>query len=65
MPNYSIIVVLYLGNEMKHEAEICYVEVTYGADFGYGIEIRVICQNRSELMAPSFSRQCIELKFGS
>ena len=45
---------LYLGNEMKYEAEICYVVVTYGADFGYGIEIRIISQNRSNLMTPSF-----------
>ena len=35
---------------MKHEAEVCYVEVAYDADFGYGIEIRIICQNRSILM---------------
>ena len=30
----------YLGNEMKYEAEICYVEVFYYADFDYGMEIR-------------------------
>ena len=27
-----------------YEAEICYVEVTYDADFGYGIKIRINCQ---------------------
>ena len=43
-----------LGNEMKNEAEICYVEVAYDVGFGYGIEIRTICQNRSSLMKSSF-----------
>ena len=36
----------YLGNEMKYETFICYVVVAYDADFGYGIEIRINCQNR-------------------
>ena len=44
----------YLGNKMKYEAEICYVEVAYDADFGYGIEIRINCENRSNLMMSSF-----------
>ena len=26
---------------MKYEAEICYIEVAYYADFGYGFQIRL------------------------
>ena len=44
----------YLGNEMKYDAEICYAEVAYDADFTYGIEIRINCQNRSNVMTSSF-----------
>ena len=33
----------YLGNKMKYETEICYVEVANNADFHYGIEIRTNC----------------------
>ena len=47
----------YLGNEMKHEAEIYNVEVAYDADFGYGIEIRINCENQSNLMTSSIWRQ--------
>ena len=43
----------YLGKEMKYEAEICNVEVAYDADFGYGSDIRITCQNRSNLMMSS------------
>ena len=39
---------------MRYEAEICYVEIAYDADFDYGIEIRINCQNRSNLMTSSF-----------
>ena len=39
---------------MKYEAEIWFVEVAYDADFGYGIEIRINCQNRSNVMTSSF-----------
>ena len=35
---------------MKHEAEMCYVEESYDADFGYGIEIQIKCQNLSNSM---------------
>ena len=44
----------YLGYEMKYEAEICHVKVAYDADFGYGIEIRINCQNQSNSMTSSF-----------
>ena len=30
--------------KIKYEAEICYVEVAYDADFGYAFEIRINCQ---------------------
>ena len=39
---------------MKCEAEICCVEVAYDADFCYGIEIRINCQNWSNLVTSSF-----------
>ena len=29
----------YLGNKMKYEAAICYVEVAYDVDFDYATEI--------------------------
>ena len=44
----------YLGNKMKYEAEICYVEAAYNADFDYGIEIRTNCWNQANLMTSSF-----------
>ena len=31
----------YLGYEMKYEAEICYVEVAYDANFCFGIQIPI------------------------
>ena len=39
---------------MNYGAEICYVEEAYDADFSYGIKIRIISQNRSDLMTSSF-----------
>ena len=39
-----------LGDEINYEVGIWYVEVAYDADFGYGTEIRINCQNRSNLM---------------
>ena len=39
---------------MKYEAKNCYVEVAYGGDFSYGIEMRIKCQNRSNLITSSF-----------
>ena len=39
-----------LVNEMKYEAEICYVMVPNDADVAYGIEIRLNCPNRSNLV---------------
>ena len=39
---------------MKYKAENCFVEVAYDADFVYGIKIRTICQNRSNMMMSSF-----------
>ena len=35
---------------IKYESEICYLGMGYDADFGYGIETRINCQNRSNLM---------------
>ena len=66
----------YLGNEIKYDAEVCYVEVAYDAYFTYGIEIRINWQNRSNLITSSFKRQenmkcqylgnesSVKLKFG-
>ena len=43
----------YLGNEIKYEAEICYLEMIHDADFDYCIEIRINRQNCSNLMTSS------------
>ena len=42
---------------MKYEAEICYKEAVYEANFSCGIEIGINFQNQSKSMTSSFRRQ--------
>ena len=44
----------YLGNEIKYEDEIWYLEVIHDADFDYCVGIRINPQKRTNLMTPSF-----------
>ena len=39
---------------MKYEAEICYKEVAYDANFSYGIQIGNNFENYSKLLTSSF-----------
>ena len=45
---------LYLGNELKYETEIWYLEVICDVDLDYATEIRIDHQNRLNLMTSSF-----------